>query len=71
MRPPCRYCPAAGMVEWWHPDVDEQTHTCYHHARSEGERMVVAGWARVTEEEWWGEELLHALPALSTDPATH
>ena len=48
----CRYCCARGHVEWVHFDVDEETWTCFHHARTEGPLMVVAGWARVTEQEW-------------------
>lgn len=50
---PCRYSNAErGHVTWWQPDVDEETMTCFHHARTKGAEMVAAGWARVTEEEW-------------------
>jgi len=52
---PCRYCCAQGHVEWIHFDADDETRTCYHHARSMGPLMVAAGWARVTEDEWLEE----------------
>jgi hypothetical protein len=51
----CRYCPARGHVEWMHCEVDADTRTCYHHARTHGAQMVHAGWARVTEAEWLEE----------------
>jgi hypothetical protein len=53
----CRYSNAeAAHVEWVHFDVDEETWTCFHHARLRGADMVAAGWARVTEDEWLPEE---------------
>ena len=53
----CRYSPAeTAHVEWVHFDVDEETWTCFHHARTMGPAMVGAGWARVTEEEWLPQE---------------
>lgn len=54
---PCRYSNAErAHVLWWHPDVDEETWTCFHHGRTHAEAMVSAGWARVTEEDWLPEE---------------
>ena len=53
----CRveHCPARGHVDWVHFEVDEETWTCYHHARTDGPRMVANGWARVNEAEWLEE----------------
>jgi hypothetical protein len=54
---PCRYSNAErGHVLWWQTDVDEETWTCFHHARTHGAHMVSVGWARVTEEEWLHED---------------
>lgn len=53
----CRYSEAErAHVEWVHFDVDEETWTCFHHARVMGPAMVAAGWARITEDEWLPQE---------------
>jgi hypothetical protein len=53
----CHYCGPGvrGYVYWTHSMIDVERHTCYHHARELSIDLGVAGWIRVTEDEWFTE----------------
>lgn len=68
----CDRCCAKALTSWWNDsidDIDAELVFCGNHSDRNAEALVVRGWALIHDVRV--DDLHPALPALSTDPATH